>query len=151
MKRVSDTLAGKKISAYVILKAGKVVGKVNAHFTQGYNATIVTVNAWDYSGDGMLQHSRVTYGGLVSALHGLTIDGVELVDHSHEDERTKKVLKTYLKKEPEERRAYEEYCKKKYGISFANWSETVKGFTSCFYHGGLEKLSQMGYKVICAI
>ena len=151
MKRVSDTQAGKKISAYVILKAGKVVGKVNAHFSQGYNGITVTVNAWDYSGDGMLQHRKVTYGGIEAALHGMVIDGVELNDHSHEDERCKKVLKNYQKKEPGERRAYEEYCKKKYGISFANWSETVKGFTSCFYHGGLQKLSHMGYNVVCAI
>lgn len=90
---VRETAAGKSISAWVILKAGKEVATVQAHYGSG---GAVTVNIFQCgsaanrseaaSGLKALYFQAATAGGygydkLTAALSGLWIDGHQLTDH----------------------------------------------------------------------
>ena len=79
-KLVMNTGAGSSISAWIIMRGKKQVGKVQAHF----GTSRVTVNVWDYTGDCDVQKSSASgygYDKLTSALSGLTIAGIKLTDH----------------------------------------------------------------------
>lgn len=103
MKYVRETAAGKSISAWVILKGGKKVATVQAHYG---NSGSVLVNIWQSDSaqirseaaalkagklDRTDHHGRMhvqvaTAGGygydkMTAALSGLWIDGHEMTDH----------------------------------------------------------------------
>ena len=85
---VSDTAAGKSISAWIILdRRGKYVAKVQAHFGNSR----ITVNVFDdMAGFQKGSASGYGYDKLTAALSGLTIAGHELTNHCARDAAPKK-------------------------------------------------------------
>ena len=148
MKQVRETVAGKSISAWVILKKGKEVAAVQAH----YSNSRVLINIWDKaSGYDMQVGSAGGYGydKFTSALSGLTIGGITLNDHCGTDKRTTRLLKAYhngtITLEQAEKRAA------KIGARFANWQTDKGQWMSLFLEPGLDKLKCLGFTVIQAI
>lgn len=91
-KRVDETKAGKQISAYVIMKGSKLIGKVQAHFSDGGTCT---VNAWDFSPKDETRYmsgkaSGYGYDKFTAAISGMVFDGHELVNHCGAKAKTPK-------------------------------------------------------------
>lgn len=83
VKRVDETKAGKAISAYVIMKGSKLIGKVQAHFSEGGTCT---VNAWDFSPKDETRYMSATASGygydkFTAAISGMVFDGKKLSNH----------------------------------------------------------------------
>ena len=160
-------------SAWIILKKEKIVGKVQAHFSQSE----VTVNVWDYSKDKSFQEGYASgygYDRLISAMAGCTIDGIQLTDHCETNKKTELLLKNYIKAAQKENFTKEKekhYIKKVklMGANFCNWATFYNGivsynfegnknkaiktahFTSLHLTSGLKRLELLGYIVIQAI
>jgi hypothetical protein len=79
---VEKTAAGLKIGAWIILKDGKVVGKVLAHFSPGGT---VKVNVWDWTDPNVSK--EVMYGSdkfrMDDALDGIPFGDMILPGPSH--------------------------------------------------------------------
>lgn len=111
-KYVSETKAGKSISAYVILdKKGNHVATVKAHFSDG-GACLVNVHD-DKAGFQSASASGYGYDKLTSALSGLTIDGHEMSNHCSRDGAPKP---------PKGRKTFPHDAKPRKGYSFANYT-----------------------------
>lgn len=178
MKQVRETKAGKSISAWVILKAGKDIATVQAHYG---NSGQVTVNVFNY-GNNRSAEKGCQYGSAsgygydkeTAALSGLEIDGIVLNDHCGQNEQTEKLLRqyiAYMKREDSTKEGEEQHRRKvdKIGASFANWSTFYDGlasynfegdkekakkvsyYTSLYLKSGLDLLRALGYQVIRAI
>lgn len=85
MKYVAESVAGKKISAYIITKDGEFCAKIQAHHT--YNSTVVNVF------DGSFQCLRGT--SLTTALAGHKVCGIQMYDDCASNETLKKHLSDY--------------------------------------------------------
>lgn len=87
MKQVRETKAGRSLSVYAVVKAGKLVATVQSHFG---DTGKVTVNIWQ-NGEALQEGSASGYGydKEVAALRGLTIDGHKLYDHAASDDELK--------------------------------------------------------------
>jgi hypothetical protein len=165
-KYVSDTIAGKSISAWIILKRGKHIATVRA-----YSGASVLVNVFNHGNNRSLKNKEGTcrdisfqcgraggygYDKLTAALSGLEIDGHKLTNH----------CQVNLPAKPGA--LYARDAKAPRGYSFANWHsrECVKidgeykmrdvrpekqGYTDCYRESGLRYLKAMGYSVIQAI
>jgi hypothetical protein len=165
-KYVSDTSAGKSISAWIILKRGKHIATVRAYF-----GASVLVNVFNHDNNRSLKNKDGTYRDLAfqcgracgygydkltAALSGLEIDGHKLTDHCQVNRLAKPGA------------LYAKDAKAPRGYSFANWHcrESVKidgeyemrdvppekqGYTDCYRESGLKYLEAMGYSVIQAI
>lgn len=116
-KYVTETKAGKSISAYVILnKSGKQVATVRAHFSDGGTCL---VNVWDNATPEM-QHATASgygYDKFTSALSGMTIDGHSLSNHSSRDGAPKP---------PKGRVTFPRDYKPRKGYSLANFAHVSK-------------------------
>lgn len=148
MKQVRETAAGQAISAWIILKEGKHIGTVHAHYSNG---GVCTVNVWDRNTPPQFgKAGGYGYDKFTAALSGMTIDGVRMYDHSVGDENTACILKEYQRvfTEGEYTEAIVNHAKG-LGMKFANYS--IKGWSSCHYIGGLDRLKALGYTVIQAI
>lgn len=147
MKQVRETKAGLSISAYVVLKKGKPVATVNAHFS---NAGTCTVDVWAIGHE--LQQGKAGgygYDKFASALSGMVIDGVTLTDHCGKDSKSQRILKNYLKGTINQEQA--DKLAKKAGARFANHSKETGKYSSLHILAGLDRLELMGYTVITAI
>ncbi len=156
---VTDTAAGKSISAYVILKNGKEVATVRASYSNGGTCL---VNIFHMDGT-PFQYKRARgygYDKFTAALSGLTIAGIELSDHCGRDENTEKLLKAYRKAceklggEVQYAGDFQKSWNKKaakFGASFANWNRDNTGFSSLHIASGLDRLRMAGFTVIQAI
>jgi len=158
-KYVTDTAAGKSISAYIVLKNGKEIATVRAYFSNG-GACLVNV----YSMNGSeFQHKRTGgygYDKFTAALSGLVIDGVTLNDHCGHNEQSEKMFKAYRKAcaaqggeiayAGEFQKAWNKKAAK-IGAHFANWNRETTGFSSLHLASGLDRLRALGYTVIQAI
>ncbi len=157
-KYVQDTKAGKSISAYIVLKDGKEVATIRAHFSDGGTCL---VNVFNMDGT-PFQHGTASgygYDKFTAALSGLVVSGITLSDHCGRDEQTEKLLAAYLKACAKTGRV--EYCgdfqkswdKKaaKLGATFANWNRDDTGFSSLHIASGLDRLKMAGYTVLQAI
>lgn len=116
-KYVSETKAGKSVSAYVILnKKGEQVAIVRAHFSDG--GTCI-VNVWDNASPEMQFGKAGGYGydKFTAALSGMTIDGHELSDHSSRQDAPKP---------PKGRRTFPADYKPRKGFSLANYTSVSK-------------------------
>ncbi|RVT75635.1 hypothetical protein EM858_14400 [Agrobacterium sp. CNPSo 2736] len=112
VKYVSDTKAGKSISAYIILnKKGEHVATVKAHFSDG-GTCLVNVHD-DKAGFQRGTASGFGYDKFTSALSGLTIDGHELTGHCSRDGAPKP---------PKGRKTFPHDVKPRKGYSFANYT-----------------------------
>lgn len=157
-KFVSDTKAAQSVSAFIVLdKKGKLVAKVQAHYSNGGT---VLVNVWDMTGKLEMQHGKAGgygYDKFAAALSGLVIDGHTMADHCGSvpecEAKKKKLMQAYLK----DARSYHECSAeyeakaKKIGARFANWNSVKGKFTSLHFESGLNRLETLGYKVIQAI
>lgn len=170
MKYVSEKA---NCSAWIILKAEKIVGKVQAHFS----SSVVTVDVWDFSKDESFQQNKSSgygYDKLTAAIAGCTIDNIILSNHCGTNKKTEKLLKSYITavKLKDFTKKNEDLFRKKakrIGASFDNWSTFYNGiesynfegdkdkaiktshYTSLFLESGLKKLKWLGYTVIQAI
>lgn len=148
-KYVTDTNAAKSVSAYVILKKGKHIATVRAHFSNGGTCL---VNVHDDKGG--FQHGKAGgygYDKFTAALRGLTIDGVTLNDHCGQDVRSKRMLKAYTAAPaPIDQKAWDTKARK-IGARFANWQRDGDRYTSLHLESGLDKLKTLGYTVLQAI
>jgi len=147
MKRVSETTAGKSISAWVVLKKGQCVAKIQAHYGDSGR---VQVDIWDNGRE--LQQKTAGGGGydkLAACLRGCTVGGVELYDHCGQDKQTEKILSDYH----QDKISLEDATSKarKIGAYFTNWEEGTGKFSSLYIRGGLDRLRDMGFTVIQAI
>lgn len=117
-KYVSETAAGKSISAYVILnKKGEHVATVKAHFSNG-GTCLVNVHD-DKAGFQSAKASGYGYDKFTKALSNCTIDGHELSDHCS----TKSAPKP-----PKGRKTFPSDYKPRKGYSLANFtSVSVSG------------------------
>lgn len=136
MKQVRETQAGKAISAYVVLKDGKICATIHAHYSKG---GVVTVDVWE---------DRLTYQGraggygydkFTAALAGAAICGIKIHNHCETSDRSQAVLKAYQNGEIDLAEAKEQAAL--IGARFAN------GNTSLYYESGLEILRHFGYIV----
>ena len=157
-KYVSETKAGQSVSAYVILKNGKDIATVRAHFSDGGS---VLVNVFNYGATNSdheskpFQHARAGgygYDKFTAALSGMTIDGITMCNHSNRADSEYKCDKTGKprgKKLPPD-------------VSGANWrrfdgkgwhedGDKSGDFTSWYIEPGLRRLEKRGYTVIQAI
>jgi len=134
-KYVSDTKAGKSISAWVIFKGKNRIATVKAHFS---DSGVCLVNVHD--GKAGFQYARASgygYDKFNSALSGMTIDGHVMTDHCEGRYKPGTVFPRGSK------------CPK--GYSFANYSAEKGGYTSCYREAGLDYLKARGYTVAQAI
>ena len=122
-KYVSDTKAGKSVSAYVIMsKKGEQVATIRAHFSDGGTCL---VNVFDH-GVGFQAATAGGYGydKFTAALSGLTIDGHKLSDHCGTDGAPKP---------PKGRRTFPRDYKARKGYSLANWTRISKATGRAYY------------------
>lgn len=159
VKYVCSTAAAKQLSAWVVLnKKGEHVGTVRAHFGGGTYGSSVTVNIW-CNREGDVQVGRGN--NLESALHGLTLDGHTLYDHSSKNAETERLMEAYIHDKERIQPKMDQACwdnkARKIGAYFANWSSRHEAFVgrarfaSLFMYGGLKRLDVLGYQVIQAI
>lgn len=157
MKQVRETKAGQSISAYIILnKQRHEVANVQIYYGDSGR---VQVDIWNYGkyNKSMPEHKelqQVSAGGggydkVAAAMRGMIIDGNMLFDHCGQDDRTRRILQDYTdgKISEEQARAKAE----KIGARLTNYDGKTNKYRSLFYNGGLDRLSDMGYKVIQAI
>lgn len=84
-------------SAWVVLKAGKLIGKVQVIFGNSK----VTANVWDYGKDESFQVGSASgygYDKQTAALAGCTIGGVLLNNHCGQDSQTAALLEAYTRR-----------------------------------------------------
>ena len=165
-KYVSDTAAGRAISAYVILnKRREHVSTVHI-----FHGGAVLVNVWNHTTNAQarcakarktdrseraahdayhFQHGRAGgygYDKVTAALAGLIIDGHELTDHCG--------ARLPL---PKGATLFPRDFKVPAGYMLANWQgdrlnpDKPQGYMSCHRMHGLEYLKAIGYNVIAAI
>lgn len=148
--RVDQTKAGKSIAAWVVLKRGKMVAKVQAHYADSGR---LTVNVFDFASDIQTGYaSGWGYDKLPAALSGLVIDGVQLYDHCEPFEPAKRFLKRYIASGATWATSAPWSAKaKRLGMQFANYNREHDRYDSCYVLPGLERLSAMGYDVLQAI
>lgn len=176
MKYVSETNAGKSISAFIVLdKTGKQVAKI-----QVFYGSTVLVNVWAQQLDGLWGNIQIGRAGgygydkFTAALSGMEIMGIKLNDHCGQDNKTKAILKNYIKA-VKEGKPTEKYMlqAKKIGAHFANYStyfkvdgkyienynfegdkettEKTMFYNSLYYSSGLDRLRDLGFTVLQAI
>jgi hypothetical protein len=130
-KFVSETAAGKSVSAYVILNPkGKHVATVKAHFSNG---GVCLVNVHDFGGE--FQHAKASgygYDKFTAALAGMTIDGHAMTDHCS----CKKAPKP-----PKGRLTFPRDYKAPKGYSLANFSYISKATGGRFYRDHWQNLA----------
>ncbi len=172
-KHVTDTAAGKSISAYVILHRGKEIATVQI----ACPGTTVLVNVWQYGKPAKKSATRVKEGttwgepkGIVghesdgltfqaaqvggygydkktAALAGMVIDGHELTNHCGQRlplPKGKKVFPTGFKPPKGYRLA-------NYVSEDSSRFEGEAGYTDCYRQSGLDFLRDIGYTIIQAI
>lgn len=136
-KFVSDTAAGKSLSAYVILNPkGQHVATVKAHFS---NAGVCLVNV-HCTRDGF-QYARASgygYDKFTAALSGLTIDGHKMSDHCSKDGAPKP---------PRGRVTFPSGHKPRKGYALANYASVSRktGRAVHSYHWIDEAKAALGY------
>lgn len=145
-KQVRETASGKSISAWVILKKGKHIATVQAHFGD----SVVTVDVWDnyirvHSG----KAGGYGYDKFTAALSGAVIDGCKIFDNCGTDINTVKILEKYLAGKLTLEQA--SWQASKIGAYFTNWSDSDQKYKSIYYSPGLDRLKGMGYTLIQAI
>lgn len=136
---VSDTAAGKQISAYAILKAGKPVAIVRMH----HSNSRTLVNIFHVNGAAEFQSGAAHGGGYdrtTAALAGLTIDGHKLCDHCED-----------RKQPPKGALGWPCKFKAPKGWSLANYSTESKLWGSLYRDAGLKYLEGRGYVVLQTI
>ena len=159
--RVTDTKAGKQVSALIILDPeGKYVAKVQAH----HGASRVTVSTWvflDPETDQRTDYcegsaSGYGYDKFTSALSatGMTVRGIKVYDHAQSSEELEALVEQAASMYPlwtrEQKIIHEDEIRRRYGASFANYG--ADGIPkSCYYTSGLDRLKDFGYTVIQAI
>lgn len=157
MRYVSDTKAGKSISAYLIFdNKGKLAGKINAHFS---DAGVCWVQLWDWTNEHKrtdIQDGKASgygYDKFTAALSGMTFAGRTIADHSDTSELTKRALAAYNQlvaktgegyKQPE---FFARWAKR--GVDFANYRDGRYG--SAYLIPGVKGLGAQGFKVMQAI
>ena len=139
-KYVSDTAAGKSISAWIVLRKGKHVATIRAHFGNSR----VLVNVFDFApGEQGFQSGSASgygYDKFTAALDGLTVDGNLLTDHARSHGAPKP---------PRGMTGYPDGFKVPKGYTLANYRDGQ--WQSCFRLSGLDYLTALGYTVIKAI
>lgn len=158
MKKVSDR---SNVSAYVVLKKGKLIATVNFLFTPS------AVRCDVYQGHELTHQSKAGgygYDKLTAAIAGAVIDGIKIANHcGHSDAASEKkrasLLKAYRKRiengtptTTEERDSFTAKASK-IGCRFSNYNtrDGVEGYTSLYFVPGLERLEYLGYTVTCVI
>lgn len=179
-KSVFDTKAAQDLSAWVVLKGKKQVGRIIAH----YGRSRVTVEVHDYSGksENTVQRdfaSGYGYDKFTSALSGMTLDGVKFTNHC--GEQIKKTSRNSVKGNVmqgdymRETRLFPRDYKPRKGYSLANWASgekrvanhnedgsfshwtteecenAIEGYSNCYRRAGIDILRDLGYTVIQAI
>lgn len=147
MKQVRETAAGKSISAWVVLKDGKQVAQVQAHFGQSR----VQVDIWA-TPDWSIQQGSASghgYDKLTAAMAGMTIDGIRITNHCETDATIKALLAEYHNGNTSEK-AFRDALRE-FGASPANWSNVNGRWEDAYYDSGLDRLKALGYQVIQAI
>lgn len=153
-KQVRETSIGKSVSAWVILRNnGRHVGTVQAAFLDSGS---VMVDVW---GPHELVHQGKAggygYDKFTGALSGAKIDGITIYDHSVGNYRPDepkymdlhKLMLLYSHADKHDPK-WDERAKA-IGARWANYKDGK--FTSLYYISGLDRLTEMGYKVIQAI
>ena len=156
-KYVSDTNAGKSVSAYVILKRHHHVATIRAHFSDG---GVCLVNVFNHGRSKSAEKlpfqsgkaSGYGYDKFTAALSGLEIDGHKLSNHC---EFSKPLPPSGV---------WPRDAVAPRGWHFANWKTSEwkddkrvdvpaerQGYASCYRHAGLDYLKALGYSVIQAI
>lgn len=141
-KYVTDTKAGKSVSAWIILNPeGKQVAKVQACWS---DAGVCLVNVFNWGVDEEehdFQYARASgygYDKLNQCLSGMFIDGHELSNHCGVSLPT-----------PEGGFDHNTKCPK--GYMFSNYNQKNNSWSSCYKKPGLDYLSGIGYTVFQAI
>jgi hypothetical protein len=156
-KYVSDTSAGKAISAWVILRGSREVATIRVFYGnsclvnvfQGTEAVARCAKAVKMTTEGRAAYDRFGFqrasaGGygydkLTAALSDLMIDGHLLTDYcGASKKRPASGAWPYKTKAPR-------------GYRFANYSEEAGGYTDCYRIQGLDYLKAIGYRVLQAI
>ena len=154
MKQVRETKAGRSIAAYIVLKNGKEVARVHAHFADSGN---VQVDVWDdatiKAGKGPQQNKAGGYGydKFTACLDGMIIDGIRLYDHCGQP-RTPEDQARYDRLWEHQRNHGSSGIQdlaRPYGLTFANYGNGQYG--SLYMISGLDRLEAMGYTVIQVI
>lgn len=158
MNYISDTKAGKAISAYLIFdKRGELVGKIQAHYSDGGTCW---VQLWDWTNDErfQIQNGKATgygYDKFTAAISGMTFAGFTLADHCDTNDTTKRAMAAYTKladqtgegwKQPEFFARW-----KARGVDFANYSTESQRYGSAYLIPGLKGIEARGFKVLQAI
>lgn len=172
--RVTDTKAGRSISAYIILnKRDQHVATVQAHFADSGN---VSVNVFDMTGKRDTQYGSASGGGydkFTAALAGLVIDGHTMADHCgtvpEVAEERARIMKSYVRQvkevlavsvDPDDadtraalRCVLDRHNKRvvRIGARFANYMREEYRYSSLYFEAGLDRLQALGYRVIQAI
>jgi hypothetical protein len=157
-KYVSETKAGKSISAWIILnRRNQHVATVRAHYSDGGTSFVNVFNHVASKSAETLPFQSGSAGGygydkLTAALRGLEIDGHKLTNHCEVNRKLK------------DGQLYPRDAKAPKGFHFANWVSSVwkgedkkelpkdkQGYSDCYRESGLKYLEAIGYKVISAI
>jgi len=179
-KYVTDTKAGKSISAYVILKKGVEVARVTAHFSDGGSVLVNVHNIGDKATEACVKASKTdlkgkrayevfgfqkgTAGGygydkFTAALSGLWIDGHIMHNHCGHSQKSERMLKQYRaafqaakpRTDDEEAKFRKLWNAKAEKIGASFANWSDGGYTSLFMRSGLNQLTSLGYTVIQAI
>jgi hypothetical protein len=168
-KYVSDTKAGKSISAYIILnKKGKEVATVRAHYSDGGNVLVNIFQSSETHGFQAGSAGGYGYDKFTAALSGLQIDGHKLTNHCGE---SKKMPKGGFRaaKPPRgwmfnNRALFTDRKTLATDTERDEWEEKIGRFhnhnlppgwyyapTSCYRNEGMNYLRSFGYRILKAI
>ena len=92
-KTVRDTVAGKSISAYIILKDCELVAKVHVHSSYGNTGTVLRVDVWGKTD--ILWQSTGSNTELEEQLHGCVIEGVKIYGLGKSDSASQSLVNQY--------------------------------------------------------
>ncbi len=155
MTKVRDTKAGQQISAWLIMKRGKLIAKVHSSYS---NSGSCQVDVWGWSDSTPNVSGRAGgygYDKFAAALSDLTIDGHVMSNHCGDRvKKTKRNSITIKREDGTQYKVFKKDFKVPKGYQLANMVRSDHGtwyYNDCYKDAGLKYLEGLGYQVIQAI
>jgi hypothetical protein len=145
------------VAVYVVLKGARRVALVQALYPKdGAGRLSVEVHTWDKTGNYTEYKSSASgygYCKQTAALAGAVIDGYVMADHCGrvEDKAMKAAARLLKQHQAGVLKCDWQAKAKRLGFRFANWDDKRECYTSLHPQAGLDRLTDMGYRVLQAI
>ncbi len=149
VKQVRETIAGKYLSAYLVLSpVGHEVATIHVYKTQNSKGPLKWVDVFQprSQDNGFSQYKG---RDLTNAMAGGKIDGITLYDDCQTDEALQYLLLHYKLAKTESEKMHIVKMGQDLGASWCNPGlDDEPGWTQLYYITGLKRLEYFGYRVI---